>query len=289
MLQVMKKTAPAKKKPESPARMKSPYELLRDSKIARNQKRLFELGLEKTLFHGSRKENNCMSKSRSRKKRNSSKGGNDPSSPVSVSDNDFDSEEDDSSRGVESEKEEISEEIEKILDYKCTSKGAKKLQIQWSTGDVEWAKYQDVEQDCATLVADFMKNHENKEEPSRANCIFETSHSASYKQCEHDKYEIGVTYMPEEQVGYLQPNHELHGVKCSLCLKGFVPTEPLADKEIKPSTKKPMYTCSNRATAMKCLHSVCYHCIMSKIKTQESTMDKRPSRSRRSVQSEIRS
>jgi hypothetical protein len=283
LLQGNKKSSTSKKNRESPPRQKSAYELLRENNIARNKKRLFDLGIDRPLSEFIKKKKSCKAKSAPREKTNRSKQENSPSSPASVSDN----EEEGSSASESSldtnevEEEEAIEEIEKILDYKVMSKGKRKLQIQWSTGEKEWADYDNVQQDCSALVADFMKKYEIQDTPS----VKETSKPAldeNIKQCNHTEYKIGVTYMPEEQHSYLQPNNELHGVLCALCNTAFVHTEPVSEKQTKPSTKKPMYTCSNRATAKKCLHCICHRCMMAEIKKESSSNGKKSLRCRRS-------
>jgi hypothetical protein len=276
----MNNTSTSNKKKESPARNKSPYELLRDANIARNKKRLFDLGLDKPFTESIKKKKDCKSKSTSRKKKNDSKRENIPSSPASVSDNDIeDSSSSDSNGGFNDEEEDSSEEIKKILEYKMTSEGTRKLQIQWSTGKKEWANYDNVLQDCENLVTDFMKNYGSLDSPS-VKQITQPEIEKNVNPCNHTVYEIGVTYIPEENNTYLQPKYELHGVICALCQSVFVHTEPASTKEIKPNIRNPMYTCSNRATSMKCLHSVCYECMMTEIKKASSTNGKKTLRRR---------
>jgi hypothetical protein len=278
----MKKSSTSKKNRQSPARNKSPYELLRDSNVARNKKRLFDLGLDDgPLTEFTKKRKDCKAKSASaRKTSKRSKRANVETSPASVSENEEEySSSSDSSVDCNTEEEESPEEIEKILDYKVTLKGKKRLQIQWSTGEKEWADYDDVQQDCATLVIDFMKCFEIKDPPSKKQ-ICESELDKNVKPCNHTVYEIGVTYMPEEQHSYLQPNNELHGVLCALCETEFVHNEPVSAKQTKPSTRKPMYTCSNRATGTKCLHSICYQCMMDEIKKPSTTNGKKSLRRR---------
>jgi hypothetical protein len=273
----VKKASLAKKKKGSPARTKSAYELLRDSKVARNQKRLFDLGLDKSISESPLKKTDCNRKSTTRKERHRSKQNNVLSSPASVSDNEEeDSFSSDSSVVVNTVDEEGPEEIEKILDYKVTVKGREKLRIQWSTGAKEWADYDNVQEDCADLVADFMKHHENEDTSRQEIHVSINTNDAALKECKHQNFEIGVTYMPEEQTSYLQPNNELHGVQCALCEDKFVHTEPVSEKETKPSAKKPMYTCSNRATVKKCLHCICFKCMMVEIKKKGGGKSLRP-------------
>jgi len=270
----------SQKNPASPNREKSAYELLREANIARNHKRLADLGLEKPMLQNSRKTKSCGS---SIHKETVSKEENIRSSPASVSGSENSEDEGNlDSENQDTETDECSEEIEKILGYKCTSKGKQKLRILWSTGKKEWADYKNVEEDCATLVADFMKNNDNQEIHKKMSV--QTNSLATPKNCEHETYNIGVTYIPEDQLGYFHENNELHGVNCSLCFKIFVHTDPIPEKEIKPSKKRPMYTCSNRATMLKCIHSICYSCIMEKMQNQEAGIGLRPSRVRRNVE-----
>ena len=251
--------SPRKKIIASP-RKKNAYELKRQEKIARNQQRFKELGLES--FSSS------WSSLKGKKDSDSNHEGTDKEKCSDYEE--------------ESEINNIEEEIVKILDFKKNAKGERKLKICWSTGSSEWAHFDDVEKDNPNLVSEFMENYKKNSMADSASPQ-KKNNEKKITNCEHDKYQIGVNYNPEELSGYFLPNNELYGVKCALCSKAFVHSDPDVTKEIKPNSKKPMYTCSNRATGLKCLHSVCFDCLHQQIILQDSTSGKRQSRARRQV------
>lgn len=273
----------SKKVHQEPPRKKSAYELKRDANVARNEERLRTIGLSSfSTFHKT-----AQKQSQHAKKKKDSLRSETPSSPVSVSDSDDSGgntcSDDDSDDEISDD--EISDEIEKVLDYKCTSNGEKKLQIVWTNKEIEWATYEDVVKDFPELVAAFMKQYEEKRDERKVDAEDSKKYEKCIK-CDHGNYQIGVTYMPEDQFSYFQPDNELHGVKCSLCRKTFVHYDPNPKTEIKASMKHPMFTCSNRATAMKCLHAVCGNCIKEQIVKQDSSTGKRQSRARRTIDSQ---
>jgi hypothetical protein len=243
---------------DSPRKL-SAYELKRQKNIARNQQRLRELGLESFSSTWSSVKG---------------KKASDSNDEVKEKDKCSDSEE-------HSEDDDVEEEIVKILDFKKNMKGVRRLKICWSTGLSEWACFDDVEKDNPHLVSDFMDNYEKKSIES--DNPHNKTNEENIRKCEHEKYQIGVTYNPEDLSSYFLPNNELYGVKCALCSKAFVNKDPDVTKEIKPNSRKPMFICSNRTTVLKCLHSVCFDCIHQQIILEDSTSGNRLSRARRQV------
>ena len=134
----------------------------------------------------------------------------------------------------------------------------------------------------------------NKDENSIQKEVWGWGKDVSKKiTCDHELYEVDITYKPEQLASYCNEGFYLAGLKCGQCTRCFVPNRK-AEKElgehkcVKPTSDCPVYCCVNmmgsgslKTVEGNCRHAICSDCWRKGVLAADTgSGKKRPKRTR---------